>query len=210
MTMTILDFVIILIGAISILVGLMRGFVREVLSIITWVAAIWLSLKFYPMAGDYFKGIINQELFRNVAGFAAIFFTVLIICSLVSYLINKLVTKTGIKGTDRVLGSIFGIFRAILVIVILLLIGRSVNFQESDAWKNSQLVGHFEPIVEIVNNFLPEDLKIDSISSIVGELSGSQSPNNDKSDPNSSNEKLDVGKMIEKNRELLNQPSNKQ
>ena len=182
MTMTILDFGIIIICAISLLVGLMRGFVREVLSVVTWVAAIWLGLNYYSMVGEYFKGAINQELFRNVAGFAAIFFVVLIVCSLISYLVNKLVTKTGIKGTDRVLGSVFGIFRAVLIVVLLLLIGQSVNFHETDDWKNSQLVGHFEPIVEIVNGLLPDDLKVDGVSGITENLVGSQLLKTDKSE----------------------------
>ena len=168
--MTYIDLGIIIIGSISILVGLMRGFVREVLSVITWVAAIWLGVNFYSMAGEYFKGIIEVEFFRNIAGFAAIFFTVLIIGSLISYLLNKLVTKTGIKGTDRVLGSVFGIFRGVLVVVLLMLIGRSVNFQENDAWKNSQLIGHFEPIVEKINDLLPSGLKVDSVGGIAGSL----------------------------------------
>jgi len=181
--MTILDIGIIIIGVISLLVGLMRGFVREVLSVITWVAAIWLGLNYYSMVGEYFKGTINQELFRNVAGFAAIFFAVLIVCSLISYLVNKLVTKTGIKGTDRVLGSVFGIFRALLIIVLLLLIGRSVNLQENNAWKNSQLVSHFEPIVEIVNDLLPSGLKVDGVNEIAGKLVESQLLKTDERQP---------------------------
>ena len=172
--MTYLDLGIIIIGVISILVGLMRGFVREVLSIITWVAAIWLGINFYAMVGEYFKGTIEVELFRNVAGFAAIFFTVLLICSLISYLVNKLITKTGIKGTDRVLGSVFGIFRGVLIVVLLLLIGRSINLQENDTWKESQLIGYFEPLVEKVNDFLPDGLKVDGVSKAAGELIGSQ------------------------------------
>ena len=164
--MTILDIVIIAIGLISLLVGFLRGFVREVLSIITWVAAIWLGQKYYALVGEYFKEIIKAELFRNVAGFAVIFFTILIIFSLVSYLVNKLVTKTGIKGTDRVLGSVFGIARAVLIVVAILLIGHSVNLQENEFWKNSILVGHFEPIVEIVNDLLPSGLKVDGFDTL--------------------------------------------
>ena len=196
--MTILDLGIIVIGAISLLVGLMRGFVREVLSVITWVAAIWLGINYYSMVGDYFKGVIEVELFRNVAGFAAIFFTILIICSLISYLVNKLVTKTGIKGTDRVLGSVFGIFRAGLIIVLLLLIGRSINLQENDAWKSSLLVGHFEPIVEVVNGLLPSGLKVDGVGKIAGGLVESQllktdeSKQNEAAPDNSTKEQLEV------------------
>ncbi|MGH1542397.1 MAG: CvpA family protein [Arenicella sp.] len=166
--MTILDIVIVIVFLISLLVGLMRGFVREVLSIVTWVVSIWLGLQFYSQAGEFFKNFLNNELFRNAAGFAVVFFGSLLMLSMVSYLINKIVTKTGIKGTDRVLGSVFGMGRAIFVVALLMLFGRSINMQETDFWKNSQLLGHFVPVADTLNTILPDGLRVDGTNSNTG------------------------------------------
>lgn len=159
--MSILDIVIGIIFLISLIIGLLRGFVREVLSIVTWVASIWLGIQFYAIAGQYFRGILNNEILRDAAGFVVVFFGSLIVLSIISFLINKIVAKSGIKGTDRVLGSVFGLIRGVLVIALLVVVARSISLQNTDMWQSSQLIGFFEPTADALNAVLPERLRLD-------------------------------------------------
>jgi len=158
------DIVILAILAISLLVGFFRGFVKEALSIVTWVVSIWLALRFYKEAGEFFSGLIGQEFLRNIAGFAAIFIASLMVLSMVSFLVGKIVSKTGIKGTDRVLGFIFGFVRAVLIIVLILFFGRAVSMDR--IWQESKLVPYFNPIVEVINDLLPDGLRVDGIGDV--------------------------------------------
>lgn len=165
------DIVILLIALVSVLVGFFRGFVREALSLVTWIVSIWLALRFYPQAAELFRdvGFLKQELLRNIAGFATVFIVCILLLSMISFLINKVVTKTGIKGTDRVLGFIFGIARALLIVVALLLVGQSLNLSELQIWQDSKLIPHFSPITEAVNDLLPQGLRVEGIGAYIGE-----------------------------------------
>ncbi len=157
------DIVILLVLAVSVLVGFFRGFVKEALSIITWIAAIWLSLRFYKQAGEFFADYVGNELFRNVAGFAAVFLITLFTLSMLTYLIGKISNSTGIKGTDKVLGFIFGIIRGALLVVALMLIGLTFNLDSRQVWHDSKLIPVFMPIVDAVNNVLPEGIRVDGV-----------------------------------------------
>lgn len=166
------DIIIIIIAVVSILMGFFRGFVREALSLVTWIVSIWLALRFYPQAAEYFKGVsfLKSELLRNIAGFAAVFIASILVFSIISSLLNKLTTKAGIKGADRMLGLIFGVIRTLLVVVAILIVGRSIDLNSYKFWQDSKLIPYFEPIVETVNDLLPQGLRVDDIGAKATEL----------------------------------------
>ena len=155
------DLIIAGIFLVSILVGLLRGFIREALSITSWILAIWLGLTFCNQAGDWLGQFISipAEAFRVSAGFALIFVSTLFIFSIISYVISKILVKGAIKGTDRVLGMGFGVLRAFAVVVVVMLVARGIGMQNNDWWKNSRYLGHFEPAANYVESLLPQQLQ---------------------------------------------------
>ena len=136
-----IDYIIIGIIAFSILVSLLRGFVREVLSLGSWVVAFIVASQFYPYLAAY--------LIRNGTAIGILFVLTLIVGAIVNYVISQLVDKTGLSGTDRVLGAIFGLVRgALIVAALLFFMDTFTNFEQTDWWKESQLIPHFGFIIE--------------------------------------------------------------
>lgn len=143
-----IDLVIIGIIAFSVIVSLLRGFVREVMSLASWVVAFLVANNFYPYLANYLTQI-QSEYLRDGAAIAILFVATLIIGSIVNYVISQLVDKTGLSGTDRVLGACFGLLRGVLIVAALLFfVDTFTNFSQSDWWKNSKLIPHFGFIVE--------------------------------------------------------------
>lgn len=149
-----IDFLIIGIVVFSLLVSLWRGFVREVLSLASWIIAFFIASKFYqPMAQLLlqFESVYlqNSELLRNGIAAAILFIASLIVGAVINALIAKLVDKTGLSGTDRVLGAGFGILRGVFIVAaILFFLDTFTQFNQSELWKESQLIPHFDFIVK--------------------------------------------------------------
>ena len=165
--MTLLDIAIIGLILISVLVGFIRGFTKELMSIVAWVISIYLAFNFYALAATYFSQFINNELASNLVGGAAIFIGSLFILSLIGYLISKAVSASGIKGTDRVLGAVLGIARGVLIIGFLIVVASIFNVQNRTIWQESQLINHFEPVATIINSVLPEKFKVSNVANAV-------------------------------------------
>lgn len=146
------DAIIIGIIVFSLMVSLWRGFIREVLSLAGWVVAFFIASKFYPNLSAVLLGLdspyLQNEYLRNGIAAAILFITVLIMSGIVNTLLSQLADKTGLTGTDRVLGAAFGVLRGVFIVAgLLFFIGRFTSFDQSDLWKESQLIPHFDFIV---------------------------------------------------------------
>lgn len=143
--MTGADIVILSVIVISALVGLLRGFVKEVFSLANWVAAIILVYLFRDAVGAVLPlGDSVSPLIRSVAGGAIVFAGTLIIGGMLSSLVHKLVKATGLSGTDRTLGAVFGLLRGSIIILALLIILPSVSpVAEQPWWQTSTLIPLF-------------------------------------------------------------------
>ncbi|WP_301099577.1 CvpA family protein [Otariodibacter sp.] len=148
------DYIIIGIIVFSLLVSLWRGFVQEVLSLVGWVLAFFIASQFYQALSQLLLQVDSvylqkSEYLRNGIAVAILFLAVLIVSSLINALISKLVDKTGLSGTDRVLGAGFGVLRGIFIVAaILFFLDTFTQFSQSELWKESQLIPHFDFIVK--------------------------------------------------------------
>lgn len=152
------DYAIIAIIAASILVGALRGFIKEVFSLLVWAAAFLVA---YHFAGDIADLMVDQVTLpsaRTAMGFAGLFIVVLLLGGLMNYLLGKLVETTGLSGTDRLLGSLFGAARGLALVVAVLLVAGFTPIPKDPWWQESGLIARMMPLVEWSQGFLPEEV----------------------------------------------------
>ena len=153
--MTAIDYAVLLIVAVSVLLGVMRGFVREVLSLAAWVLAFWGAEMFSPALSGMLPQAISGAPLRMLIAFAAIFLGVLIVAALAAKLLSGLVKRVGLGWMDGLLGSVFGLARGALIVLVLVLLSGMTAIPESSLWKHAQLRGMLETGGVIAGSWLP-------------------------------------------------------
>lgn len=153
-----IDYAIIGLILISSIIGLMRGFIREAFSLVIWIVAIWVGLTFSREFSVFLEGIINYPSARIAAAFAALFFVTLILGALISYLLGELVKKTGLTGTDRFAGMIFGIARGFVAVAIIIMLAGLTPLPEDSWWKESVLIPPFQSLAVWLHDHIPSGL----------------------------------------------------
>ena len=152
-----IDYAILGVVGLSALISVVRGFIKEALSLIGWVAAIWIGLAFSEDLGALMEDKISVPSVRIALAFSALFVATLFLTGLVIYLVDLLVKKTGLTGTDRMLGVLFGVARGVIIVGILVLLAGLTPIPNDPWWRESVLVPHFERLAIEIRGLLPAD-----------------------------------------------------
>ncbi|RMG29771.1 MAG: CvpA family protein [Gammaproteobacteria bacterium] len=159
--MTWADYVIIAILAVSTLISFFRGFVREALSLATWVAALWVALSFSPRVAEFLSRWIETPSIRSLVAILVLFLLVLLAGGILSFLVSALVEKTGMSGTDRALGMIFGLVRGVVLVGVLVLLAGLTPAPRDPWWQASRLMPYFVEVAQWMRGWLPPDVADD-------------------------------------------------
>jgi membrane protein required for colicin V production len=158
-----IDYALIGIVAISSIIGLFRGLIKEAFSLVIWVSAAWVALSFSRNFSPLLKDLIESPSIRiSVAG-CILFFITLIFGALISYLLTELVKKTGLTGSDRLLGMVFGIARGLVICAIAVMLAGLTPLPEESWWNESSLIPHFQSLAVWVRDHIPSGL-LDNIN----------------------------------------------
>lgn len=150
------DLVLLGIVAVSTLVGLWRGFIVEALGLLVWVGAFFAAFQFGKPVSDLFAGSIDTPSARLFAAYALLFVGVLMLGGLVTWLVGRMVSSTGLSGTDRTLGLVFGLLRGGAVACLLVLLLGFTPMPQDDWWRESRLMPGFERGAVALRELLPE------------------------------------------------------
>ncbi|MBB3103542.1 CvpA family protein [Azomonas macrocytogenes] len=154
MALTWVDWAIVAIVVISSLISLKRGFVKEALSLVTWIVAAIVAWMFGGSLSHYLVGYIGTPSIQVIAACALLFIATLLVGALVNFLLGELIRVTGLSGTDRFLGMAFGVARGCLLVVILVGLLSLGPVQQDVWWQESTLIPHFLRIADWSKNFI--------------------------------------------------------
>ncbi len=158
--MTVVDVVVIFVIFLSALFSLIRGFVKEAVSLATWIIAIWLAATFAPKLAAALPNSIESEAVRQAVGFGVLFVLTLMVGGIVNMLVSQVVKKTGLSGADRIFGVAFGVLRGALIIIVFVVIGGMTPLPDAEWWQSSTLLQWFESAAIVIQEYIPEDLNL--------------------------------------------------
>lgn len=157
------DIIILAVLLISMVMSLWRGFVREALSLVIWIAAFWIAIHFYPDVSNYLVEKISTPGLRMMVAFSVLFFGTLIIGGIVSYCIIHLIKKTGLSGTDRMLGAGFGLLRGIVIVALGIMGADMLHLSSDPKWQNSHFIPLFQQVADWLKQVIPH-----AVGSVIG------------------------------------------
>lgn len=152
------DVLIIGIILVSVIVSLFRGFVRESLSMATWILALWLALAFSERLSMLLPTVIHSPLLRISIAFGLLFIITLVLGALFNNLAAQLIKRTGLSGTDRALGVLFGLARGGLIVVLLVMLAGLTTLPQESWWHHSYLLEYFQRFALWLREYLPPRL----------------------------------------------------
>jgi len=155
-----IDIIIAIALVVSIIIGFVRGFVKEAISIATLVIAIWASLYFGPAAGQLSESWLSSVELQTWFGRILIFAIVLSVGGLLGWGISKLVRLSVLSGVDRLLGSLFGALRGLLLVALFVIAGQFSGFDNDEWWLKSKLLPHFEVVADWIKVMAPKGYEL--------------------------------------------------
>ena len=153
-----LDLLLIGILLMSLIWGLVRGLVREVLALSSWVLAGWLAWRYGATLGDYLMTWLSSERLSYLAGLGAVFIGSLVAFTLISRVAYKQFRISGLTAMNRVLGAIFGITRGVVVSTLLLFGAQFSPATEANWYRDSELVPYFAPLLAFTDDVVSQQL----------------------------------------------------
>jgi membrane protein required for colicin V production len=150
------DYVVLGIVALSILVGAIRGFIKEAFSLAVWAAAFLVAFQYSGAVALQLENHIELPSARTALAFAGLFLSVLLVGGLLTFLVGKLVEKTGLSGTDRMLGGVFGGIRGLFLVLAIMLVAGLTPVPQDPWWQQSRSIQSLLPLAEWSAQYLPD------------------------------------------------------
>ena len=141
------DTAILAVTVFSFIFGLWRGLVNEVLSLVTWIAALLVARVYSEYLAGLLVNFLENDSVRYVTAFALIFVIVMMLGTLLNRMLSKLLTITGFKFVDRLLGGVFGIARGLIIVLFVAFIS-SVFVSQTEQWQQSVLMPYALVVIE--------------------------------------------------------------
>jgi len=154
--MPIIDILIAVVLIFSVIVGVVRGFVKEAISITALLFAIWAALTFGPSAGEMSAGWLASKELQTWFGRILIFVLILAVGGLIGWGLSKLVRLSVLSGIDRLVGAMFGAARGVLFIAVFILAGDYAGFSNDSWWQQSRFIPYFEKVADWIMVMAPQ------------------------------------------------------
>lgn len=156
--LTTVDYFTLVVLLISALVGISRGFFKEVLALASWFAAAWVAYHYTSyLSTEWLSTFHMDELLNLAVSFLILFILTLIVCSLIGNVIQKVIQSAGLSMTDRFLGLVFGLARGGFIVVVLATLAVLTPIPQSVAWQKAITRPGVDMATGLIKNWLPVD-----------------------------------------------------
>ena len=150
----------------STLLSLLRGFTREALSLLGWIAAFVMAYVFAGELASRMTGLISNITARYIAAWLLLLVGVLLLTGLISMLMAQMVRATGLGTLDRLLGTIFGFARGVIIVLVLVFLVRELLPPRDQVWLyQAQLMPQIDALLNWAMQLLGQ-LDTDRLSAI--------------------------------------------
>lgn len=156
--MTSFDYIVLAIVGVSAFLGLLRGFVKELLSLVAYAAAFVAAIWWGPRVSGWLTAYIQNDLLRTAAAYAAVFIVVLLLVGLVNVTLAALIDRTGLTPADHGMGAIFGLLRGLLIVLVLVALAGYTELPQEPWWRDARLSGAAEQGIQKIKQMLPPSL----------------------------------------------------
>jgi membrane protein required for colicin V production len=156
--MTLFDYAVLTILGVSVLLSVLRGFVREVFALASWIIAFLAASLLSGTVAEWMAPVIVNDLGRTIIAFVAVFVAALVAMSLVALALSGLIRKAGLGLEDRLLGGFFGFARGVLIVLVLVILGGLTAAPRQPAWHEAMLSPPLEAMAAKVKPWLPQVL----------------------------------------------------
>lgn len=156
--MTVFDYAVLAVMAASLLLGLWRGVVSEILALLAWVVAFVVARLFATDVAPVFGGLVPDGALRYVAGFATVFVGVLVVFTIGRLVVRLLLKAIGLGWADRTLGAVFGVGRGVLLALVGVLLGGLTPLPKESWWREAVLAPPLETAIIAAKPWLPAEV----------------------------------------------------
>lgn len=156
--MTIFDYAVLTIVGLSVIFSVMRGMVREVLSILGWVAAFYVARTYTNQLLPMMPANIPTESLRVLAAFLVLFLATLLLASLLAIAISAIFKKIGLGWLNRLLGAVFGVARGLLIVCVVVFLAGLTEAPKDARWRNAMFSAPIEALVVSMLPWIPDSI----------------------------------------------------
>lgn len=156
--MTHFDYLVIAIVVVSAILGLIRGLVKEILSLCAYVAAFIGAIWWGPRVSILIDGFIENPLLRTAVSYLIVFIALLLLVGLLNITLAALISKTGLTPADHGLGGVFGFLRGVVIVLALVTLAGYTQLPEETWWKQARLSSASVNAIQNLKLWLPPSL----------------------------------------------------
>jgi len=155
-----IDYLLIAIIALSAIMGAFRGFVKEALALAGWVVAIWGAWQFGDEAAGWLPDVIEDPVLKIWTARLLMLIVALFVVGVISKLLSILMDQTGLSGTNRLLGAVFGVARGAVLGAVVVSLLQVTGFDEDPWWNESKLIPYAAPIADRLSEYADKGIDL--------------------------------------------------
>jgi membrane protein required for colicin V production len=155
---TAVDYAALGIAGLSVLVSFFRGAVREVMALSSWIGAFLIARYFAPMCSSLLPASLSHPWLRLAVAFAGLMLVSLVLFALVTVALTRIVRRSKLNPWDRALGVLFGLARAVVILVALVLAAGLTPLPRDPAWRSALFAPSLVALAKKARAYLPEAL----------------------------------------------------